>query len=317
VPATGHRSFQGFRQARHIPLATYQRRLPGGRRLGELGRRGGWLGGDGSNWLASLRGAGVTALAQDLVIESLRLGFRFRSELPLERGHAELILAQRRAPPPRLDVELHQCPVHGLLKWIELQQSQRGPHRGVGRAGGPLGGEKLGQRPQGHVAQALSMAKQPVLERRLRDREPIEEITLIQGRRSSQRRGGRLGRAPLELVHIDRHRLRIEGHRLAVQRKGVKVGGAKALPERVQRLPQAGARSRLGRAPPEEGRQHVSGMRRARRHREVGEEGPRFPGGKGKRGGGLEARSKAAQKCQNQQRHRVSVSPGLTIPRPS
>src|SRR4030095_6113336 len=121
------------------------------------------------------------------------------------------------------------------------------------------------------------MAKQPVLERLLLYREPLEEITLIESGRLSERRRGSLGRPQLELAHIYRHRVWIEGHCLTIHRKGLRVGVTQALPERVQRLTEACPRRCLHRVPPEEARQLVSGVGQARRQREIGHEGLRLP----------------------------------------
>ena len=104
------------------------------------------------NWRALLVGHWVTVPAQDLVIERLCLCLGLGPKNPLKRRHAELILAEGRASPSGLDVELHQGPVDGLLERIEPQQPQCGLNGGIVRSGGPLVGQKPRQRAESDLA---------------------------------------------------------------------------------------------------------------------------------------------------------------------
>ena len=106
------------------------------------------------------------------------------------------------------------------------------------------------------------MGKQPVLERLLLHREAVEEIALVESGRLGERRRGRLGRPELELVHVHRHRARIESDRLAVHHEGLRISVAQALAERIERLPEACPRGGLDRVTPEQARQLVSGVGR-------------------------------------------------------
>ena len=134
APRPASASSSACSETAHVALASHQRGLPRGRGLGDrpVGR----------HWpsrlareLAGLSGSGrpLAALAQDLVIERLRLRLGLRPKLPLERRHADLVLAERSAPPSRIDVELHQISVHGLLERIDLERAERGLHGGVDR----------------------------------------------------------------------------------------------------------------------------------------------------------------------------------------
>jgi hypothetical protein len=84
---------------------------------------------DASDWRAFRGWETAGAAAQDVLVEGLRLGLGLRPELPLERCHAELILAERRPTPPRLGIKSHQRPVSGLLQRVQRQQPQRGSGR--------------------------------------------------------------------------------------------------------------------------------------------------------------------------------------------
>src|SRR5215831_12252732 len=149
------------------------------------------------------------------------------------------------------------------------------------------------------------MAKQPVLERLLLHDETFEEIALIESGRFGRRGGSCLRSSFLELMYVDRHCRGIKRDGFTVYEKGLRVDVAQTLPERVQRLTQAGPSRRLQRIPPQETGQLVSRVGRAKRHREVGQKSLRLAGGKGNRCARVEAGPKAAQECQNQLPHRA------------
>src|SRR5438132_617701 len=56
------------------------------------------------------------ALAQDLLVEGLRLRLGLDAELAAEHAHAVLVVAQRRAAPTEIRVQPHQRAVRRLLQ---------------------------------------------------------------------------------------------------------------------------------------------------------------------------------------------------------
>src|SRR5262245_21560112 len=136
---------QFFPEACHVWLAPHERRFPSWRRLGELGPVRARRSGRGLHWLAVLIRHRLSAALQDLVIERLRLRLRLGPKLSLERRHAELILAEGRASPPGLGVDLHQHPVGALLQRIELKQPQGSLDSRIGRSRSTLVREKPSQ----------------------------------------------------------------------------------------------------------------------------------------------------------------------------
>ena len=161
------------------------------------------------------------------MIERLRLLFRLRPKLPLEGRHADLVLAEGRAPSSRIDVELHQISVHGFLERIDLQRAERGLHRGVDGAAGALMGEQSGKAGQRQLAQPLTVAEQPVLERRFLHRQTVKEVALVQRDRLRERLGRGLRGPPLEIVDVDGHPVRIQGHGVPAHDQGREGGLAR------------------------------------------------------------------------------------------
>ena len=127
------------------------------------------------------RPARAAAPAQDLLVEGLRLRFGLGPELPLERRSRR---ADTGAGPRRAvrccGVEPHQRPVNGLLQRVEREESQRGLDGRLGRARDRCWARSRARASRASLAQALALGQEPVLERRLLDREA--------------RRGGRPGR---------------------------------------------------------------------------------------------------------------------------
>ena len=143
---------------------------------------------------------------QDLLVQRLGLGLRLDAELAAEHGDALLVLPERRAPPPEVGVEAHQRAMHRFLQRVQREQSQRRLHARLGGAGPALLGEQPRQPLQRQLAQALALAQQPLLERRLVDHEAAEQIATIERAGLFQRPGRPLGHALLEQgsVHLDR-----------------------------------------------------------------------------------------------------------------
>jgi hypothetical protein len=71
--------------------------------------------------------------------------------------------------------------VNGLLQRVEGEEPQCGLDRCLDRARRALVREQPRQGVEGHLAQPLALPEEPVLERRLLDREPLEEVSLVEG----------------------------------------------------------------------------------------------------------------------------------------
>src|SRR5215471_19148446 len=98
-----------------------------------------------------------------------------------------MVLPERSAPPTEVDVELHEDPMDRLVQWIESQQLERrfdcrfpAPHL-------PLVRQKLFEPSERKLAKPLAAAQQPLLERRLVERDPRKQIAAVQRRRLFQR----------------------------------------------------------------------------------------------------------------------------------
>jgi hypothetical protein len=198
--------------------------------------------------------------AENFLVERFCLLLWLCPEFPLERGQAELILAQRRAASSGFCVELHQHAVRGLLERIQRKKPQRGLDGRLGRACRALMGEQPGQSPERHFVQPLALAEEPIFEGWLLDREPFQQVAPIESGRVGERGRSPLGHPLLELADVDRHGAGIEGYRTTVRVEGLTVGAPQALSQRVECLTQAHPRRGLHRAPPEETGQLVSGM---------------------------------------------------------
>ncbi len=288
---------QGFLEDRELGVPAHQGRLRRrrdesrrrGRRHGPLPRRG-----------TLVDGRGLPA--QDLLVERLRLRFRLGVELALESGDADLVLVQGGAAAPELGVETHERAVHGLVERIERQDPESRLHGGLGRTDDALLGEELGKGAQGKLVQALALAQQPLLERRLVQGESGEEVALVESGGLLQRLEGASLHVLLEGQSIDGDRRRIEGDGLRVGAQNVYAGQGPA--NGGQRLAQARAGLGLAHVAPEQRGDLVAGVRLTERQSEVGEQGLRFPRRQHQRRARHQSGAEALQECQVQSRHR-------------
>ena len=249
------------------------------------------------------------ALAQDLLVEGLRLRLGLDAELAAEHAHAVLVVAQRRAAPTEIRVQPHQRAVHRLLQRVQRQQPQRRLHRGLRRTRPTLPREQLRESFERHLAQPLALPQQPLLERCFVHREPAEQIALVERRRPLQRRRRRLPHEALERRGVHLHRRRVQGQRVAVLPH--RRDGADRLADREQRLAQARARRLLADAAPEQARELVARVRPAERQREIGEQRLGLAGGQGDRRARVEPGLKAAEERETEPRHGAAWAPTL------
>ena len=103
-----------------------------------------------------------------------------------------------------------------LLQGVEGEEPERRLQRRLRRPRRALVTEELRQRFQRQLAKSVALREEPLLERRLLEREAFEELAAIEGRGTFE--GGRraLGDLALELddVHVDGGR--VQGNGLAV-----------------------------------------------------------------------------------------------------
>ena len=257
-----------------LAVAADQRRLLC--RRGERGRREQALGGGRCGGHRRGGGRGGCLVAQDFLVQGLGLGLGLGPELALERGDAELILAEGGGAATELLVESHQCPVHGLLERVERQELHRRVHGGLHVAALPLMGEQLGERLHGELSQSLPLAEEPFLEGWLREGEAGEEVAVIESRGPGERCGNRRLDVLFEGLSVDRHRGGVKGDGLPVgtqdiaRRQGLAEGG--------QGLAQTRPRLGCAHVAPQQSGELVARMGTAGRQRQVGEQGLRLAG---------------------------------------
>lgn len=194
-------------------------------------------------------GRALAALLHDLLVERPRLRLRLGAQLAVQRGHAVLVLAQRRLAPPGLRVEPHERAVHGLLQRVDGEQAPGGLDGVVDAAGRPAEAEQTGERLQGNLAQPLALGQQPLLERRLRDREPGEEVAAVQGPDPLERVGSGIAGRGFEGVDVRGQGVGGEAEaRALVEDRGL----AERFADRVDGLAEARPRLGFGQVAPQE-----------------------------------------------------------------
>ena len=112
-----------------------------------------------------------------------------------------------------------------LVRFTELRQGIGGGSERVlaqlARCGPvALGEVEHARGAVGHFVQPLALGKKPVLERRLLDGEPLQQIAPIESGRVRKRQQGALRHVPLELDDVDCYGAGIERHRIAVGMRG-------------------------------------------------------------------------------------------------
>jgi hypothetical protein len=224
-----------------------------------------------------------------------RLALGLRPELAPQGRRVDLVLAQRRAAPSGLDVELHQRAVRRLLQRVQGEQPQRGLDRRFGRSPRAVVVQQPGQCPEGHFVKALALTAQPIFERRLLDRQSFQQVAPIERDRLRECLRRAFLHAALELEDVDADGVWIDRDQVAVGMERFALGPSQNSPQRIQGLAKARPRRGVDGASPEQTCQLVPGVGLAGRHRQVRQEGLCLPGGKCQRSAGIEVGSKAAQ----------------------
>ena len=96
--------------------------------------------------------------------------------VPAARGRRRYGIAEAPHPGPGPDVQTHQGPTHRLLQRVERQQSDSGVNRAVVVRIVPLMREERREGTPRELPEALAFSEEPLLERRLRHAEALEEV---------------------------------------------------------------------------------------------------------------------------------------------
>ena len=163
-------------------------------------------------------------LLEDLLVELPGRRLRLHTELPLEHGHAPLVLGKRRRAAAELSVEPHDGPVDSLLERIQRRQAQRRPECRLGRPRLALVGQEPRQPLDSQLPQPLSLCQEPFLERRLPDSEPGEQVSTVEPSGGVEPVRGAFAQARLEGRDVDLDRRRVERDRLPVEAEPGRLG---------------------------------------------------------------------------------------------
>ena len=302
VPVPSRRLVQGAAQSRQLMVPADERRLVHDRLRARFQRRtprpAGRPGLPGVD-LQRLEGPSL----ENVLIELLRLRLRFGAQLPLQRSNAHLVLLEGGATPALTGIEPHQRSMHGLLGGIEREESRGRLDRALGLSRLRLMREQLRQRFQRQLAQPFALGGEPLLERRLVDAEPLEEIAVVERDGALERLGGALVQEPLEERRIDLDRWRVEGDRLAFHEEARRFRGGQRLAQDVHGLPQALAGLLVAGVAPEQRGQAVTRIRVARSQRQIRQEGLRLPGGQREDLAGGKPRLETTEERQSERPH--------------
>ncbi len=142
--------------------------------------------------------------------ETRRLWLRRDAELSPEQVGAEVILTEGGRAPPQAIVEPHQRPMDRLLEWIDREEPDRGLDGRLELTPRALRGQKSLEHAEGGLAKPIALRSQPLLERRLAERHPCEQLAPIEASRPLEGSTRPLGREALEGPHIHLHAARVQ-----------------------------------------------------------------------------------------------------------
>jgi hypothetical protein len=218
---------------------------------------------------------------------------------------AHLILPQGRGAPALPRVELHQAAVRALLQRVQREDAHGGLQCLVRRSRLGLLREQRRERRDGHLAEPRPLVPQPVLEGRLADGDPVEQVAGIHARRFLQR-GQRPRRdEPLEGHHVHVDARRIERQRLTLDERV--PGLSQGAPQPEERLAEAMPSVRVVRVRPQERGELVPRVLTARPHAEKGQQRLGLPGQRDRRAR-VDRRTKAAEHREGETLHDATGS---------
>ena len=219
-----------------------------------------------------------------------------RAELPLQRVHAKLVLAQRGLPAPEPRIEPHDRAVDGLLQRVQREETQTGLHGRLGGAGLLLMDEQAAQALDGQLVQALPLGREPLLERALGQRQPGQQVAPIEAGDLLERGGAAVGDQPLELRHVHIHDRGVQGHARAIEDHAGPGGPGQGLADSREGVAQVAPGLGILHVAPQQGRELLARVGLAERERQVGQEGLGLLGGEDERSAGVELGLKSPEK---------------------
>ena len=202
-----------------------------------------------------------------------RLGLGLGVELPLQRVHAELVLAHGGVPAPEPGVQAHDGAMDGLLQRIEREEPEAGLDPRLGDAGLLVMGQQVPEPLEGQLVQALPLGRQPLLEGPFGQRQPGQQLTAIEPGDLLERGRPAVGDQRLELRHVHVHDGRVQGHARPVEDHAALGGSGQGLPDSREGMAQIAPCLRIRHVSPQQPRELLARMGLAERQREVGQEG--------------------------------------------
>ena len=267
-------SASGLRQQQDGPAAPGPRRVGDGGETGQLhaasDERRIFFPGAGPWRRRGRRLDGHRAIRHDPEqgpVEMAGLGLGLCAKISPKHLHERLVLVQSRGASPLIDVQTHQGTVNGLLDRVQIEEAERGADARSRRPRADVIREEATERVHRHLAEAVPLAPDPLVEGLLVHVEAVEEVADVQACRLVERRWitGR-GQA---LERGDVH-----GEGVETQTDGVSLDedpGDQSTQE-GQTLPQAVARFGIRASAPEERRELVSFVTTTGGEREEGEQ---------------------------------------------
>ena len=215
-----------------------------------------------------LRGRCCVPPPPDLLLQPRRLRLWPHAELamqPIPQSGIELQRLRRLAALAQVP---HQRAARVLAQRVERQQPPRRVRRPIPRPAGEQTGEQPRRPVLDQPPQPLALDDEPLLEGRVPHPDPVQQVAAIQRERPLARLHGPRRQQILERRHVDTGRRSVEPDRLPVGDDG----GGTLRPERLaqprQRMLQAVPCPGVVAVAPQQPREPVPGMRRARRQGE-------------------------------------------------
>ena len=238
-------------QHRHQrPVVEIGRRVGDPDRRGALGRRRGFL-------LHARRFHAAAAQRFDLLAGR-------DLQLVAQCVPADLVLAQRQAALPAIEIGLHQQPVRALPELVDRHQAlgKLDPRRAGFVRAKPL------HRAAGGVRELQSPGAQPLRERRVIDETVGEQLASIESAGAAQ--GGNVvrRREALQLQRVDAGIRQVDRDLVVVDLQHVGFGRAEIGAQPQQRLPQAAAGVRVAAVAPQQARDAFARQALRRRQRQ-------------------------------------------------
>jgi hypothetical protein len=162
--------------------------------------------------------------AQNLLIELARVGSGGNAEIPPQSQRARLVLPESRTEPPVPGVKPHDRDVRGLARGVERQQPEGGGECSVLGPDLELVGERLLTGVERHAPELLTLGQQPLVERRLAEVEPVEQVTAVEAAGRREGVGTAVSDEPSEAHHVHIDTVEVERDRVALDGQARELG---------------------------------------------------------------------------------------------